>query len=103
MLNIYDVSKKLPREERYGLTSQLRRAAASIAANIAEGCGKEGERDFARYLGIAAGSTSETEYHLILAHDLQYLEKKEHINLQNQITEIKKMLNSFIKKLTANS
>jgi len=65
-LTIYRVTAHFPREEAFGLTSQMRRASASIAANVAEGCGRSGETEFARFLHIAAGSASELEYHLML-------------------------------------
>ncbi len=69
-LEIYQATGAFPREELYGLTSQIRRAAASIPANIAEGCGKDTETELARYMQISMGSASELEYHLLLAHDL---------------------------------
>ncbi|HXJ93219.1 MAG TPA: four helix bundle protein [Terriglobia bacterium] len=69
-LNIYKATRTFPRDELYGLTSQTRRAAASVAANIAEGCGRMGGAEFSRFLQIAMGSASELEFHLLLAHDL---------------------------------
>jgi four helix bundle protein len=74
-LEIYAATLKFPREELYGLTSQIRRCAVSIGANIAEGCGKMGNNEFQRYLQIAAGSASELDYELLLAKDLGYLPK----------------------------
>jgi four helix bundle protein len=70
-LSVYRVTVTFPREELYGLTSQLRRSCSSIAANLAEGCGRSGDAEFARYCSIAMGSASETEYHLLLARDLK--------------------------------
>ena len=102
-LDVYQHSRGFPAEERFGLTSQVRRAALSTASNIAEGCGREGERELARYLGIAAGSATEGEYQLLLARDLGYLRDDIHQELDAQANEIKKMLNSLIQKLTANS
>ena len=90
-----------PREEAYGLTSQIRRASASIPANIAEGCGRNSKADFARFLNIAMGSASEVEYHLLLAHDLSYLATPDYQRLASQTTEIKRMLAGYIKKLKA--
>jgi four helix bundle protein len=71
-LKIYEVTATFPKEEQYGLTSQIRRASAAIPANIAEGCGKDGDAEFARYLQIGRGSVSELEYYLLLAHDLGF-------------------------------
>ena len=69
-LDVYKTSKSFPREEMYGLTSQIRRASVSIGANIAEGACRRGDVDFARFLQIAAGSASELDYHLLLSRDL---------------------------------
>jgi len=103
VLDIYRATRAFPTEERYGLTGQLRRSAASVPANIAEGCGRDGERELARFLSIAAGSASETEYHLLLALDLEYLPRATHEDLHARINEVKKMLGAFHRKLTANS
>ena len=100
VLALYRHSQGFPTEERFGLTIQLRRAAVSVASNIAEGCGRDGERDFARFLSIAAGSASEVEYQLLLALDLGYLPDELHRQLDAQINEVKRMLNSFIQKLS---
>ena len=75
--------------------------AASIPTHIAEGCGRDGERDLARFISIAAGSASETEYHLMLARDLEYLPASTHDHLYGLVTEVKKMLGAFHRKLTA--
>jgi four helix bundle protein len=99
-LEIYRHTQSFPVEERFGLMIQLRRAATSVASNIAEGCGREGERELARFLSIAAGSASEVEYQLLLAHDLGYLSDDLHRQLENQTNEVKRMLNSFIKTLS---
>jgi four helix bundle protein len=98
-LNLYRHTQQFPAEERFGLTSQLRRAAVSVPSNIAEGCGREGDRDFARFLSIAGGSASEAEYQLLLARDLGYLPEERHRPLDAQINEVKRMLNSFIRTL----
>lgn len=98
-LDLYRDTQGFPAEERFGLTTQLRRAAVSVASNIAEGCGREGERDFARFLSIAGGSASEVEYQLLLARDLGYLPDEVHRRLDAQINEVKRMLNSFIRTL----
>ena len=103
VIEVYRITRAFPSNERYGLVSQLRRSAASVPANIAEGCGRKGEREFSQFLGIAAGSASETEYHILLAHDLKLIKKDEYIELDREINEIKRMLNSFIQKLTPKS
>jgi len=72
-LQLYKTTVTFPKDEKYGLTSQIKRSASSIAANIAEGCGRSGDAEFARYLQIAMGSASELEYHLLLAHDLKII------------------------------
>jgi len=99
-LDLYRDTQGFPAEERFGLTTQLRRAAVSVASNIAEGCGREGERDFARFLSIAGGSASEVEYQLLLARDLGYLPDEAHRRFDAQINEVKRMLNSFIRTLS---
>lgn len=102
-LSVYRQTQIFPKEELYGLTSQTRRSCASIPANIAEGCGRKGEAELARFLQIAMGSASELEYHLLLAHDLNLLPAKNYESLANDVTEIKRMLTSFIQKLKAES
>ena len=100
-LAVYKSMIPFPKDELYGLTSQLRRAAVSIPANIAEGCGHGSGADFARSLQIAMGSTSELEYELLLVRDPGHLSSEEHLTLDQTITEIKQMLASFLKKLKA--
>jgi four helix bundle protein len=98
-LGIYRATALFPKEERYGLTSQLRRAASSIPANIAEGCGRNSDAEFAHFLQIAMGSASETEYHLLLARDLGILSPEDHQPLNTAVIEIKKMLTSLLKTI----
>jgi four helix bundle protein len=100
---IYRVSANFPRDEAYGLTAQLRRAAVSVGANIAEGCGRGSDQDFARFLQMAMGSASEVEYLLLLSHDLNYLNADVHTGLNADIAEVKRMLSAFLKKLKADS
>jgi four helix bundle protein len=102
-LAIYAVTKGFPRDELFGLTSQIRRACASIPANIAEGCGRSGEAELARFFQIASGSASELEYHLLLAHDLHLMGDADYARLANEVTEVKRMLTAFIQKLRAES
>lgn len=98
-LRIYRVTSRFPAKERYGLISQIRRAAASIPANIAEGCGREGDAEFARFLQISMGSASELEYHLLLARDLGFLDLDEHANLEGDLIRMKKQLNALLQTL----
>ena len=99
-LEVYCDTKGFPVDERFGLTVQLRRAAVSIASNIAEGCGRGSDKDFARFLGIAAGSASEVEYQILLARDLGYLTEENYNRLNSHVNEVKRILNSFIQSLT---
>jgi four helix bundle protein len=100
-LAIYRASSAFPKEEMYGLTSQMRRAASSIAANIAEGCGRYTKADFVRFLHMAAGSASELEYHLLLARDLTFLATRDFDALISEVTQVKRMLTIYIQKLKA--
>lgn len=99
VLKIYDLTKNFPTSEKYGVTSQLKRAAVSIATNIAEGSGRGGNIDFARFLEIAAASASECEYLALLCRDLGLLTTTHHQELTLEIEEIRKMLHGLIQKL----
>jgi four helix bundle protein len=99
-LAVYRATESFPRRETYGLTSQLRRACASIPANIAEGCGRTGDAELARFLRIALGSLSELEYHLLLARDLGYLNPADFAEVANEAEVIKRMLRSLVARLT---
>ena len=101
-LQIYRITKNFPSDEQFGLTVQLRRAAASVPTNIAEGCVRDSERELARFMSIAGGSASEVEYQLLLACYLNYIQDETYRELNHQVNEVKMMLNSFIQKLTAN-
>lgn len=100
-LAVYEVTVAFSREERYGLTSQLRRASSSVAANLAEGCGRTGDGELARFCSIAMGSASELEYHLLLARDLKLIKPEEYESLNPRAIELKRMLSALIQKLTA--
>ena len=98
-LRVYESTSSFPRDEMFGLTSQARRAASSIGANIAEGCGRATDADFARFLQQAMGSASELEYHLLLARDLNMLAEGEHLELTELTVEVKRMLTALISKV----
>jgi four helix bundle protein len=100
-LAVYRVTTDFPRDELYGLTSQLRRSASSIAANLAEGCCRSGDAEFGRFCAIAMGSASELDYHLLLAKDLKLIHTKQYQDLARQTTEVKRMLSGLLKKLKA--
>jgi four helix bundle protein len=94
-LIIYQKTLAFPKEEMYGLTSQLRRSAASLGANIAEGCGRRSDGEMKRFLQIARGSANELEYHLLLAKDLQFLALADFEVLEARVLEIQRMLASL--------
>ena len=101
-LDVYSATSRFPDREKYGLISQARRAASSIPANIAEGCGRTGDAELARFMRIASGSATELEYHLLLARDLGFIAAERHTELDGAVNEVKKMLRSFVKRLSAN-
>jgi len=98
---VYQLSTGFPSDERFGLTSQLRRAAASVPTNIAEGSKRASSRDYAHFLNIAEGSLAETQYLLLLATDLGFLETTSSIRLQAESDEIARMLFSLRQKVLA--
>ena len=100
-LAIYRATAHFPREELYGLTSQMRRCSVSIGANIAEGCGKRGNNEFQRFLVIASGSASELDYELLLAHDLSYLDQEAYRSLHENLSRLRKMLSALLQKVDA--
>ena len=100
-LDIYKVTARFPREEMYGLTSQMRRCSASMGANIAEGCGKQGNNELHRFLYIASGSASELDYHLLLARDLGYLPDVDHRRLGENLSEARRMLTALLHKVSS--
>jgi four helix bundle protein len=100
-LATYRVTREFPREETYGLTSRIRRAGLSISANIAQGCGRDGDCDLARFLRIAMGRAAELQYHLLLARDLGLLESGDYQQLDEASGEIKRMLTGLMRRLDA--
>ena len=98
-LGIYKATRGFPREELFGLTSQMRRSASSIGANIAEGSGRRSDGELTRFLHIARGSAAELEYHLLLARDLELLTEITHGLLAKQTDEVQRMLTSLIQQV----
>ncbi len=99
VLFIYALTKTFPSEERYGLTSQIRRAAISAPTNIAEGCAKFTQKDFTHYLQHAFGSMQEVQYLSYLSFELKYLDVNAYTILENDISEVKAMLVGLIQKV----
>lgn len=95
-LELYRLSRAFPREEIYGITSQLRRAAVSIGANLAEGCGRRTNAEMARFVRIAMGSASELDHHLLLCKDLDFLREEDYKRTSGRLTEVRKMLNALL-------
>jgi four helix bundle protein len=102
-LAIYRVTSEFPREELYGIVSQLRRAAASVPANLAEGRCRRSDRDFGRFVGVTLGSASEAEYYLLLARDLGFIQPERYARLAEQTEEVKRMLSSLHDRLLLES
>jgi four helix bundle protein len=98
-ISVYLATRSFPKDELYGLTSQMRRAAVSVGANIAEGCGRNGDRELIRFLRIALGSANEVEYHAVLAEDLEYLPRLASVQLQRDIAIVKRMLAKLVTRL----
>jgi four helix bundle protein len=100
-LDVYQSTAAFPREELYGLCSQIRRSAASIPTNIAEGCGRAGRLELARFFQLAMGSACELEYQLLLAHDLRMLDRRTYPQHMQDLKQIKRMLASYVQKIRA--
>ena len=98
VLKVYKETQSFPKEEVYGLTSQLRRSVVSIPNNIAEGCGRKSKKELYHFLNISMGSSSEVEYLLFLAQDLNYLHK-EYSELNQMLMKLRKMLNVFMQQI----
>lgn len=99
VLEIYKLTNSFPKEEIYGLTSQIRRSSSSVPANIVEGQSRNTTKEYIQFLYNARGSLEETRYHLFLAQDLGYIEKDPYACLEDQCEEVSKMLNSLIKSM----
>jgi four helix bundle protein len=100
-LACYSATANFPKHEIFGIVSQIRRSGSSVAANIAEGCGRGGNAEFQRFLHMAMGSASELEYHLLLSRDLQFIDKGAYDRTQAQVVEVKRMLAGLIRKIDA--
>jgi four helix bundle protein len=99
VLAMYKSTQAFPVEERYGLISQMRRSCASIAANLAEGCGRRSDGEMCRYVQIAMGSGAELSYHLLLAKDLGFLKTTDYVRLEKDLSEIMRMLSALSHRL----
>jgi four helix bundle protein len=103
VLEVYHATSAFPQNELYGLVSQIRRACVSIPANLAEGCCRRGDREFARFVQIAVASASEVEYLMLLSGDLGYLNDAPRDSLTQKVVDVKRMLASLLSKLKASS
>lgn len=101
-LEVYKETQRFPRAEQFGLTAQMRRACCSMPSNIAEGCGRNSQREFAQFLQLAIGSANELEYDLLLARDLSYLDRDAHGRLRMATAEIRKMLSALLRTVRGN-
>jgi four helix bundle protein len=101
VLAAYEITRPFPSDEKFGLTAQIRRASVSVAANIAEGCGRWGDGEFARFLQMAMGSLMEVDYECLLARDLGYLPVPKYKSMLSQINEVRRMLASLLRKVEA--
>ena len=100
-LELYRISRSFPKEETYGLTSQLRRAAVSVGANLAEGCGRRTSPELARFVRIAMGSASELDYHLLLCRDFDFVTESQYGRSVAELTRVRKMLSALLASIEA--
>lgn len=100
---VYSLTRAFPEDERFGLTSQARRAVVSIPANVAEGAGRGGKREFGRYLDLAFGSASELEYYLLLAYDLSLLTATDYETVSAELSQVKRMLAGLSRRVRSSS
>ncbi len=98
--SIYERTKQFPKEELYGLTSQIRRAAISIPSNIAEGAARKNKKEFIQFLHISLSSAAELDTQLLIAFNLKYIDKNNRESLQNELNTISKMIQGLIKSIT---
>ncbi len=101
VLSVYRVASEFPSGERYGIVSQMRRAAVSVPTNIAEGSGRPSTADFARFLGIALGSLSEVDYYVVMVEDLGYIDDATARDLDTQIADLRRMMSRFRSTVTS--
>ncbi len=102
-VNLYKITKDFPLDEKFGLVNQIRRVSVSIESNISEGCGRNGDKEFSRFLDIAQGSAYEVKCQILIARDLGYLDNSKSQLLIDKINEISKMINALNQKLKAKS
>lgn len=100
-LRIYEVTKAFPEDERFGLTSQMRRSAVSVESNLAEGSGRSGDRDFARFVALASGSASELECQVLIASDLGLIADGEARSFLSELVGVREMLKALRRSLVA--
>ena len=100
-MNLYKITKDFPADEKFGLTNQIRRASVSIESNISEGCGRNEDKEFSRFLNIAQGSACEVKCQILIARDLKYLDNSKSQLLTDKINEISMMINALNQKLKA--
>lgn len=100
-VSIYKITANIPSEEKFGLISQIRRASVSIESNLAEGCGRDGDKEFARFVDIAMGSSFELRCQLLIVKDLGYINSNQYQLFESKILEINRMLGGLLKKLRA--
>jgi four helix bundle protein len=98
-IEVFNLTKTFPSEEKYGLTSQMRRSSQSIPTNIAEGCGRNSQKELLRFSSIAMGSASELEYQLIISKDIGFIKPQDYTDINGRLLTLKKMLNAFMKYL----
>ncbi len=100
-LELYQLSRSFPKDEMYGLTSQMRRAAVSVGANLAEGCGRRTSPELARFVRIAMGSASELDYHLLLCRDFQFVSAQDYERTSTELSRVRKMLTGLLASIEA--